>query len=125
MKHKVSELEGARLDAAVAKALGRTFSVIDGYVIVRDWQGKDSMVQGNPFDPSTNWRQGGPIIERERIALWHGNGAWYATMPEDSSYPGNCDYIDATDRDSRAGPTPLIAAMRSYVASKFGDEVEL
>ena len=63
--------------------------------------------------PSTNWAQGGPIIEREKIAtqFWVSEDAWEALIKGGffASY----------------GPTPLIAAMRAYVASKLGDEVEV
>ena len=59
---------------------------------------------------STNWAQGGPIIEREEISLWtEGYTAWEATS-------GGCQ---------EWGSTPLIAAMRCYVASKLGDEVDV
>jgi len=62
------------------------------------------------FSPSTDWAQGGPIIEREKMTLeWTGED-WMAYIRHDEEY---------------FGPTPLIAAMRCYVASKMGDEVEL
>ena len=67
---------------------------------------------------STNWSQGGPIIEREEIALEpmthdeHGDG-WLATRVEG---PAVC---------MEFGPTPLIAAMRCYVAACLGDEVDV
>ena len=61
-----------------------------------------------PF--STNWAQGGPIIERERIEIeWTGED-WMGTMRHDEEF---------------FGPTPLIAAMRCYVASQLGDEVDI
>lgn len=60
-------------------------------------------------DYSTDWSQGGPIIEREGIDLMKvGVKQWRA----------DCG-------PARYGPTPLIAAMRCYVASKLGDEVEI
>lgn len=64
-----------------------------------------------PYSPSTNWAQGGPIIERERIRLDPDSedgqeGEWYAD----------------THRDCGRSDAPLIAAMRAYVASKFGRE---
>lgn len=60
--------------------------------------------------PSRAWEHGGPIIERERIELRNdASGGWNCM--------GNGCYGD--------GPTPLIAAMRAYVASKVGAEVEL
>ena len=62
-----------------------------------------------PF--STDWAQGGPIIEREKTAIKeNGYGHWFAKV--------------GTGKWMR-GPTPLIAAMRCYVASKLGDEVEI
>jgi len=64
------------------------------------------------FHPSSEWYQGGPIIEREGIS-WHcGNKtSWHAY-----AYGGN---------DNITGPTPLIAAMRCYAVSKLGDEAEV
>jgi hypothetical protein len=63
------------------------------------------------FAPSTDWAQGGPIIERERIELrGDGDEGWIAY-----------DNLNPTQK----GPTPLIAAMRCYVASKLGEEVEV
>ena len=67
---------------------------------------------------STDWAQGGPIIEREGMALnMEDTHEWRAAMWWD-------------DEDSKGdilmvGPTPLIAAMRCYVTSKLGDEVEI
>ena len=63
---------------------------------------------------STKWEFGGPIIEREGIDLQYQGGetdVWAA---------------DIFNADSMIyGDTPLIAAMRCYVASKLGDEVEV
>ena len=64
------------------------------------------------FNPSTNWVQGGSIIEREKISVWW-DGVWHA------KYDG-CRPDQVQDADA-----PLIAAMRCYVASKLGDEVEV
>ena len=61
---------------------------------------------------STDWSQGGPIIEREKIGVWW-DGVWHA------KYDG-CRPDQVQDAH-----TPLIAAMRCYVASKLGDEVEI
>ena len=67
------------------------------------------------FNPSTNWAQGGPIVEKELINLITTAGyPWRATM-----YMGGGVWID------QHGPTPLIAAMRCYVVSKLGDTVEI
>ena len=58
---------------------------------------------------STDWAQGGPIIEREKIAT-----AWHITR-----------WVAWRGVVEHPGPTPLIAAMRCYVAAKLGDEVEI
>lgn len=91
---KTSELQDAALDWAVAKCEGlRTYvEVVEG------------------FKPSTDWMQGGPIIERERINLWNEGYEWEA-----SRYGEHIVW----------GKTPLIAAMRCYVASKLGDDVTI
>ena len=96
---KTSELTGAALDWAVAKCVG--FPVRDGF-------------DDNCPEYSTDWAQGGPIIEREGIEICPiGNGEWR----------GQLDV--AGDLLRFYGTTPLIAAMRCYVASKMGDEIEI
>jgi hypothetical protein len=63
--------------------------------------------------PAEEWALGGPIIERERITLiWARDNGWLAKL----------NYFPFREE---LGPTPLIAAMRAYVASKLGDEVDL
>lgn len=102
MKHKVSELEGALLDAAVAKAVG------------------EDPTKVQPLRYSRSWRDAGPIIERERIELEFidpADGTWYACVNPLAS--GHCVL------PHYEGLTPLIAAMRAFVASKLGEEVEL
>ena len=103
---KTSELTGAALDWAVARAEGAYAPSIH-----TDADGTCFVNYGGMFPEwSTNWTHGGPIIEREQLALF-------------------LEYKDlwcATDGDRRMpGDTPLIAAMRCYVASKLGDEVEI
>jgi len=95
---KTAELTGAALDRAVAHALG---APDDG--------------NGLPYY-STNWAIGGPIIEREgllvRPSFTDERDKWTSIQ---WAPKGVCE----------SGPTPLIAAMRCYVASKLGDEVEI
>jgi hypothetical protein len=65
---------------------------------------------------STSWSWAGPIIERERITL-DGNvilNQWMAVA-----------YVPNEEPWEMRGPTPLIAAMRCYVASKLGDEIDV
>jgi hypothetical protein len=111
-KLKTSELTGALLDYWVAKAEG-----LDP-CIVNDVDGIAQCTTGyfETFSPSTNWAQCGPIIDRERITILFHPEEWQASVG---------DYIPMLDNDPPhgTGTTPLIAAMRALVASKFGDEV--
>jgi len=109
---KTSELTGAALDWAVAKCEGAYTQSVD-----TDIDGTIRINYGGMYPEwSTDWAQGGPIIEQERLLIQpeigkEGMGnAWYA--------------VSMKDTDSY-GPTPLIAAMRCYVASKLGDDVTL
>ena len=108
---KTNELTGAALDWAVAKCEGwletRSCYVFNHQVWDATIPGEDSIL----YSPSINWAQGGPIIERERLDIYGYDGEnWCAN-----------DNLRAT----QYGPTPLVAAMRCYVASKLGDTVEL
>jgi hypothetical protein len=75
----------------------------------------------NQFKPSSDWAHGGPIIEREKIDVSHRDN----TGKEFASCKAYCkDHQDDNILWLGEGKTILIAAMRAYVASKFGDEVE-
>jgi hypothetical protein len=101
---KVSELKDELLDYWVAKANDVTeVRVLDAHCLVNH----------APWEPSTDWSQGGPIIEREGINLSH-------SLEAGSEH---CTAYMRSGRYRQRGLTPLIAAMRCYVASKFGDEV--
>jgi hypothetical protein len=132
---KTSELSGAALDWAVATAsgakakfspygwsLGTPREKIVGYHVYLDPPEHDEFgpIQ---FNPSHEWSQGGPIIERENIGVWFSNRGWLAADREWLL----CDVDDLLDSqpDAMQGPTPLVAAMRCYVASKLGDEIEI
>ena len=103
---KTAELQGCALDWAVAKA-NQAVGLIKS----------DPMLDClHYFTPSTNWSQGGPIIEREKIDLNHYRMPDLTAMWDAS--------IDSWETDY-AGTTPLIAAMRCFVASKLGDTVDI
>jgi hypothetical protein len=127
MKIKVAELEGAKLNYWVARAEGKKiriipsglhpygdmetevfFSISDAGYFYTGGFDADLEVE---YSPSADWSQGGPIIEREHITL-------------DAKPSGTYDSIAFKGGKWIEGPTPLIAAMRCYVASKFGEEVE-
>ena len=102
---KTNELVGAALDWAVAEAEG--FFKND---MARITDGKVDVFYFDGYAPSIDWQQGGAIIERERITV--------IAMPKGS-------WATSTPLHTFHQPTPLIAAMRCYVASKLGDEVEV
>lgn len=106
---KTNELTGAALDWAVAKCEGRTW--LDAENFLAYWEEDGEMKY------STDWAQGGPIIEREKINLRHDPDCNKAQAWEASD---DIDFFEAV-----YGPTPLIAAMRCYTVSKLGDTVEI
>lgn len=71
---------------------------------------------GGRFEPSTDWGQGGPLIEEHQIGLdWNGvdgTAMWWLATHQDIAAP-------------QIGDTPLIAACRAIVAAKLGDEVQV
>jgi hypothetical protein len=109
---KTSELTGAALDWAVAKCEGPN-SVAACYYDEDDLPMCRDEAPHMEWRPSTDWKQGGPIIEREKIATRENGDSddWYACK--------------RWDNHGKFGSTPLIAAMRCYVASKLGDDVEI
>lgn len=118
MKVKTSELTGAALDWAVAKCEG---------VEVKKFKESPSLFYGKGFDkyhPSTDWAQGGPIIEKMHgYCMEH-----YPELPEDERFYCSTSSVAETWHDhpvSARGGTTLVAAMRAYVASKLGDEVDV
>lgn len=144
MKIKTSELTGEALDWAVAKCEGNhiTFADGTGHAPAGTPSGQWEMY-------SSNWSQGGPILESASITIIRANDdyekdaqgfttlkrvpVWFAECDQwvghslCTSYEGEC--MEPTfmigEGGGYYGPTPLIAAMRCYVASKLGDEVEI
>lgn len=103
---KVSEATGVELDWLVAKC--------EGYKVAYLPETADVVINDRGvtmyFDPCSEWSWGGPIIEREKISTEHSDKYGWIT-----SKKGPCSI----------GPTPLIAAMRCYVASKLGETAEV
>ena len=93
---KTSELTGNALNWAVGKAEG-----LDGWLA--------------PVNYCGQWEHGGPLIEREIAQIERfSDSLWEATAFTKNAQ----DFV-------QNGPTPLIAAMRCYVASKLGDDVDV
>jgi hypothetical protein len=113
MKIKTQELTGAALDWAVAKCEER-----GGQAYLRDGKWYDPLTE-EYLCYSTDWSQGGPIIERE----WLEVKPWPNESDEDTRWRAKS--YDTLMPTWATGPTPLIAAMRCYVASKLGDKIEV
>lgn len=110
MKIKTSELQGAALDWAVAKCEAPGKESFDLY-----YDRCIATLNNIVFRPSDTWSQGGPIIERKKITIqyWSEEG-WRAC----------CKFLH-DPIVCCSGSTILIAAMRCYVTSKIGDEVDI
>jgi hypothetical protein len=107
MKVKTNILNGVALDWAVAQCENENVSMVRGQL--------EAQWTDNGWRPSADWAQGGTIIEHERITLDYNpikskGRPWTATMPSGAE---------------EQGATPLIAAMRAYVSSVFGDDVDI
>lgn len=111
---KVQELSGAALDWAVAKAEGVEISLAGAHphAVV------EGRLVGN-YAPSTDWSQGGPLLEKYHVDLHYphglpGRGWWAQAGTHSQETP-----IAAIDA------TPLIAACRAIVASVLGPVVSV
>ena len=117
---KTSELTGAALDYAVAKCEGETLSQASLAFQIKE-HGCLQRPHLGSWKPSTSWAQGGVILEREKITVGYerygaqGGETWDAVKKA----------FDDTVLWLEYAPTPLIAAMRCFVASKLGDEVDV
>ena len=116
MKVKTSEAERQVLNYLVAQCQGvEIVCVKNGQATFIDHTDGGALNE-MPINYSNDWTLGGPIIEREKIGIVPDDGdanIWIGSVYEPEW------------RFNRTGPTPLIAAMRCYVSSKLGDEVEI
>lgn len=135
MKIKTSELTGAALDWATAKAVQLPI-----YQCGEGWPGnrfvnEESLrrpivtvgltgrmllegpkaSENKEWSPSTDWAQGGPLIQMYEIDLKVvAEGVWQAS-----------NFFNDLAIHRFLGDSPLVAAMRCYVAHKLGEEVEI
>lgn len=123
MKVKTSELSGKALDHAVHLALGlgyrSDFKYGPMYFSAPDPSGSSQWENWAPYY-STDWAQGGPIIDRELIGVCHYNETDGWEVPNWAAWRTDID-----DRQQVMGETALIAAMRCLVAKHLGDGVDV
>ena len=134
-KHAVDELFSGLLDAAVTKAMerlsraSRSTSREPKYCLMTrpdflgfncmKWMSRGSDPEDDawvPYQPSTDWSVGGPLIEAMQITLQLG----YDEEKDEQFWTARCG-----NRIKAKGPTPLIAAMRAFVRSEVGRSIEL
>lgn len=113
-----SQVIGPALNWAVAKSEGIEVRVDDGMVWeipLREWD----------YTPSEFLTQGDSIIDRERIVVIACNPLYF---PKGNAAGDHYEpYNKATSEQGikMYGPTPLIAAMRCFVGSKMGQEIQI
>ena len=114
MKVKTSELIGRSLDWAVAVCQNVELDENNDPIWFDDrgWLTK--------YSPSTDWSQGGPIIEQLQNSSKH-----QFLLESDGENVHILSWPSEHVHFSGYGPTPLIAAMRCCLASKLGKEVEV
>ena len=113
---KVSELLGGLLDYWVARAVD-----IDGakLELVASGGGQYCTIDRGSivFDPSSNWAQGGPLMDKFHVSLHYfvSRKIWKAVID-----------IDASNgvKTEEFGECALLALCRAVVAWKFGEEVD-
>jgi hypothetical protein len=106
MKKKVSELELYEVDYFVALAEKLETIISDEVCRIRvneDWRFED-------YSPTTNPSQAWPIIEREKIKSMCVNDIWMSSI---------------IDKNFWIGKTSLESAMRAYLHSIYGEEVDM
>ena len=113
---KVSELQGGLLDYWVARAVD-----IDGakLELVASGGGQYCTIDRGSivFDPSSNWAQGGPLMDKFHVSLYH-----FESLKQWKAVIGPSESNDATAREF--GESALLALCRAVVAWEFGEEVE-
>lgn len=112
---KVSELTGAQLDYWVARAEGSADAMIVQWPSEQVCLTSHHALAAMPFRPSTQWAQGGPLIEKYELCIGESRGWFAGEIALGEFYTG---------RATGEGDTPLQAICRAVVRAAFGDEVE-
>lgn len=116
MKIKTSEATDRQLNWVVAKCEGIKVITVKGGRATFSDPADDGALNETHINYSTDWAQGGPIIERECIQIGCIHTTGWTPNSWDARHP---------QRVFAKGSTPLIAAMRCYVTYKLGEEVDV
>lgn len=116
-KIRVSRATPLQLDWLVAKCKGIAVEVDEGVVYLVD-RPRDSLYAN--YNPSSNWRWGGPILSKARISrtIDH-SGLWIAYWTD--------GYTDGDEGKKwmQCHRSELVAGLRCLVASRLGEIVEV
>lgn len=142
---KVSELTGIELDRWVASAdprcegcsvefvaddrtphyIGRCDEGVAFFIpspgFLQAMRLKRKYPEADEYSPSRDWRDGGRLIERERMTIFPADGdAFFGGEPVSGPrWLARCESKPC----NQIGKTPLEAAMRAFVEAKIGAEV--
>ena len=118
MKIKTADLKDLALNWAASVAEGYQAVYANGS-ISPVFKPREAVVELASLRYSTDWAKSGPIIDREKINLVY--------RPDINCSSGEVfpRWISSVVTYGAEGPTPLIAAMRCFVASRMGDEVDV
>ena len=124
MRVKIEDLTGPALDWAVATIEDYSNLRMGGfsYVLIMDPPNAAyGAVEFSDLDYSADWSLAGPIIEREHISITP--NVLFAA--KEIAWVAYFRALDGSLKYGANGPTPLIAAMRCYVASRMEEEVDV
>lgn len=133
---EVGDLKGGALDWAVAQATeNEDVEINSGYSTDRNGAKIESgLVErftdysdrpfnwAEPYSPSTDWSQGGPLIQLYKLAVWPTFNGTFCAGGCDGDYWGE---LSLKGEDIEEGSTPLVAICRSVVCAQLGGVVEV
>ena len=127
MKIKTNELTGSALDwaagvCALLDAPGGVLKLDLGAILITLPAASFKYDVPGHWKPSTDWSQGGPIIEQEKMHVYFDPECIWVSVPPSPVWVA---WRNEGGMARWCGPTFLVAAMRCYVASRLGDEVDV
>jgi len=120
---RVWEFQGAELDLLVAQAVGMQGArIVEGVCMVTASPQDPEKGPSIHYRPTTSWSDAGPILEQHQISIWR--------YPDLDSWHAGTQFDFVRDEGLKVknycqGPTPLLAAMRCFVASKLWNDVQV
>jgi hypothetical protein len=119
MKVEPRTAEGIALDWAVGQCDRRTLYLAKSKRLMTANYGTFNHRHGAPwYEPSSNWLQGGRIIQSNRITLDITDTA-YDDKTDECIKLKTPEWWSSIGEVTARGSTPLIAAMRCFVASRL------